>query len=113
MSNLNKEPIKSGYVFNRLNSKGQAIFRRDTNETLEEVENYLMDKDIDYDVRGSTMLWIRTLRGCYSYYYTTGRWSPYIPRGATKNGYPKKHYNSKGISDFVERFATKKDNYEM
>ena len=37
----------------------------------------------------------------YSYYYTTGRWAKYMPRN---RGYPKKHYRSKGIEDFYNRF---------
>jgi hypothetical protein len=95
----------NGYVFDRVNSKGEVVFRRNTNETLEEVEDYLKFMDIEYEVKGSAyMLWIRTNRGCYSYYYTTGRWSPYVT-----NGYPKKHYKSNGISDFIQRFATKKE----
>ena len=92
----------NGYVFDRRNSKGEVIFRRNTKETLHEVENYLELKGIEYEVKsGARMLWIKTNRGLYSYYYTTGRWSPYV-----KGGYPKKHYKSNGIVDFITRFAT-------
>ena len=92
----------NGYVFDRVNFKGEVVFRRNTKETLHEVENYLELKGIEYEVRsGAKILWIRTNRGLYSYYYTTGRWSPYV-----KGGYPKKHYKSNGIVDFITRFAT-------
>jgi len=95
----------NGYVFDRVNSKGEVVFRRNTNETLEEVEEYLNFMDILYVVRsGAKMLWIKTDRGVYSYYYTTGRWNVYLP-----TGYPHKHYKSNGISDFIQRFATKKE----
>jgi hypothetical protein len=97
-----KEYEPNGYVFDRVNSKGEVLFRRDTKETLEEVENYLELKGIEYEVRsGARMLWIRTNRGLYSYYYTTGRWSPFVEKG-----YPRKHYKSNGIIDFITRFAT-------
>ena len=38
--------MSSEYKYDRTNSKGEKIFRRDTNETLEEVEKYLDSKNI-------------------------------------------------------------------
>ena len=92
----------NGYVFDRVNFKGEVVFRRNTKETLHEVENYLELKGIEYEVRSDArMLWIKTNRGLYSYCYPTGRWSPYV-----LGGYPKKQYKSDGIIDFIMRFAT-------
>ena len=45
------------------------------------------------------MLKIQSETDSYAYYYTTGRWSPYII-----GRFPKKHYHSKGIEDFINRF---------
>ncbi len=93
----------NGYYYDRTNSKGEVKFRRDTNESLEEVTKYLDDIGIEYQVRsGASMLWITTHRK-YAYYYTTGRWAPLAPKG-----YPKKHYKSNGIADFIKRFSKEK-----
>ena len=86
----------------RTNSKGDAIFRKDTNETLEFVEKYLKDKDIEYSVnRAASMIWITNQEGReYVYYWTTGRWSK------RRMSY-KIHYRSNGIDDFVTRFLNR------
>lgn len=67
---------------------------------------FLDSKGIEYESRcGARMLWIyhpEEVWKKYSYYYTTGRWSPY-----KRAKMPKKHYHSKGIEDFVERFLFK------
>ena len=90
----------SGYYYDRTNSKGEAIFRRDTKETLKDAEKYLSSKDIFYESNpSSSMMYIDTHRR-YAYYPTTGRWSVYPFR--------TKHYRSNGIEDFITRFATKK-----
>ena len=95
----------NGYIFDRVNFKDEVVFRRNTKETLEEVEEYLNFMDILYVVRNDDkMVWIKTDRGVYSYYYTTGRWNVYLPRG-----YEHKNYKSNGIVDFIQRFATKKE----
>jgi hypothetical protein len=61
--------------------------------------------DILYVVRNDDRtVWIKTDRGVYSYYYTTGRWNVYLPRG-----YEHKNYKSNGIVDFIQRFATQKE----
>ena len=92
----------NGYVFDRVNFKGEVVFRRNTKETLEEVEEYLNFIGILYVVMSDARtIWIKTNRGLYSYCYPTGRWSPYV-----EGGYPKKQYKSDGIIDFITRFAT-------
>jgi len=101
--------MSSEYKYVRTNSKGEKIFRRDTNETFEYVEKYLESKDIYYKSRrGGSMMWIfiddkeiGTYRQ-YVYYPTTGRWNSW-----KSNGFPKKHYRSNGIEDFLTRFALK------
>ena len=96
-----KEYEPNGYVFDRVNFKGDIVFRRNTKETLEEVEEYLNFIGILYVVRNDDKtVWIKTDRGVYSYYYTTGRWNVYLPRG-----YSHKNYKSEGIIDFITRFA--------
>ena len=104
-----KEKLMSEYTYVRTNSKGDKIFRRDTNESLEAAVEYLEGKGLEYEVReGAQMLWIYASNNqAYSYYYTTGRWAPFH-----KGGYPKKHYMSKGINDFVTRFTEKEKHNE-
>jgi len=94
--------MASDYKYARTNSKGEKILRRDTDEDLEFVENYLTDRGIEYKIRyGASMMWIKNLDGkLYSYYWTTGRWAPRSLR-------VKKHYASRGIEDFVNRFLNK------
>ena len=89
-----------GYYYDRTNSKGKAIFRRDTNESLDDVKEYLDSEHIEYEVKPvANMVWVYRDKK-YGYYYTTGRWAPFV-RGA----YPKKHYRSNGIKDFIVRFT--------
>ena len=98
----------NGYVFERVNFKDEVVFRRNTKETLEEVEEYLNFIDVLYISRrvddDDKTVWIKTDRGVYSYYYPTGRWNVHLPRG-----YSHKNYKSNGIVDFIQRFATKKE----
>ena len=90
----------TGYYYDRTNSKGEKIFRRNTNETLEDAEKYLTDNNIYYESRPSgSMMYIETHRR-FAYYPTTGRWSVHPFRN--------KHYKSNGIEDFITRFGTKK-----
>ena len=102
---------KSEYYYSRTNSKGDVILKRDTNEDVEFVEVYLQSIDVEYEVKsGARMMWIyiphkdkpEWTPKKYAYYYTTGRWNVY-----TRGSYPKKHYRSKGIEDFITRFAMK------
>ena len=93
------------WSFHRRNSKNKVIFKHHTSETLDEVTDFLDKKKLEYDVmQGATMLWIYYKNKSYAYYYTTGRWAPF----SKKSNYPKKHYHSKGIKDFYERFLTAK-----
>ena len=90
------------WTYVRTNSKGEPVFRRDTNEDLDFVENYLIDKNIPYELRtGATLMYIYNKDGKrYAYYWTTGRWS-------VENAIAKGHYHSKGIDDFVNRFLNR------
>lgn len=92
----------SDYTYVRTNSKGEAVLRRDTEDTFEFVVQYLKEKDIEYEYRdGATMfiLW-NDADVRYVYYWTTGRW-------AVKTRKINKHFSSKGIVDFVERFLNR------
>lgn len=93
---------KHKWEYVRTNSKGEAIFRKDTNETLEFVCQYLDKNNIKYEVVSSATLlrvYSRADRP-YIYYWTTGRWSP-------RRNSAKKHFHSNGIADFVERYLNK------
>jgi len=87
----------------RTNSKGETVFKRYTKETMEDAISFLEVNGIEYEERrGAKMLWVYFDNKKYSYYPTTGRWNKY-----KKGGYPDKHYMSKGIEDFYNRFLTK------
>ena len=89
------------WSYSRTNSKGEIKFRHDTNETFEDVIEYLEERNIEYEVKeGAYMLWVHHENRKYAYYYTTGKWAAY-----SKIGRPKLHYSSKGIKDFLERFV--------
>ena len=92
------------WTYVRTNSKGEAIFRRDTHETKEYVDSFLEERNIPYEYRDkANMYWILNDEGKeYCYYYTTGRWSKRVSRG-----FPKKHFHSKGIEDFCNRFLNR------
>jgi len=87
------------WKFDRVNSKGKVIFKHNTKESLEDVKKFLNKKNIYFEETKTQMVRIYFDDKMYSYYYTTGRWSPYNP-----SGYPKKHYYSKNIEDFFTRF---------
>ena len=98
------------WKFDRVNSQGEVIFRHNTNETVEQVIKFLEDKNVEYELTegaGSTMFWIYCNATKYSYYSTTGRWSP-----IKKNNYPTKHYSSTNIKDFYERFLLAKNEFK-
>ena len=105
------KPIKEyDWKFDRINSQGEVIFKHETNETVEQVIKFLKDKNVKYELTegaGSTMFWIYCNATKYSYYSTTGRWSP-----IKKNKYPTKHYSSKNIKDFYERFLLTKNEFK-
>ncbi len=92
----------SEWQYVRTNSKGDAVFRKDTNESLEFVKNYLKEKNIEYHVNiPAFLVYIENEEGReYVYYWTTGRWS----RRRMKY---KVHYYSNGIDDFVTRFLNR------
>mgnify|MGYP006908268129 CR=1 FL=1 len=93
---------KHDWQYVRTNSKGERIFRKETNESLEFVREYLDKHGIEYEVVMSASLIIIYSKADrpHMYYWTTGRWSP------RKRNYTK-HYHSNGIADFVERYLNK------
>jgi hypothetical protein len=96
------------WKFNRVNSKGELIFKHKTEQTVEDVCKFLDKHKVKYEKRlGATMLWIYFQGKEYAYYYTTGRWHTFV-----MNGYPKKHYHAKGIKDFYNRFLLPNANEE-
>lgn len=83
---------------------GKAIFRHDTNESLEDILKYLDAEKITYAVtKAPHMLTLRSAKGIvYSYHWNTGRWATF------KNGsLPHKHYRATGIKDFITKFLLK------
>jgi hypothetical protein len=84
------------------NKYGEPRFKHDVEETLDDVLEYLDSLEgVEYSLReGATMLWVDYSGERYAYYYTTGRWSPWI-----EEGLPSKHYRSINIKDFMERFV--------
>lgn len=101
-------PEKSEWVFVRKNSKGENIFRRDTHQTAEHVANVFNEKEIPFDFFKSAScfkLYNDRDNKCYQYYYSTGRWGVY-----KWDRRPTKHYHSKSVEDFLERFFFKEFN---
>lgn len=94
--------IEKGYQYHRTNSKGEAVFRRDTNQNIEEVKKYLDEHAIKYEDRSkATALKIYDKKERpYIYYWTTGRWKPY-------NGRMSPHYCSNSIEDFVTKYLNR------
>jgi len=91
----------SEYKYKRTTSKGEKVFRRDTNESIDDVEKYLIKNKIPYRGTGTSMLYIENKAGKeYAYYCTTGRWS-------IKKRVYKHHYHSKGIEDFVTNYLNR------
>jgi len=104
-----REEQDYNWKYNRINSKGEIIFRHDTNQLLESVMEFLREKNIDFILKEkANMLWIYYKGNKVAYFYTTGRWNTF----KANRGYPKKHYSSKGIRDFCNRFLfNMKENY--
>jgi hypothetical protein len=99
------------WSFNRVNSKGEVLFSHSTNETVDDVSEYLDSKNINHELTqgaGSTMFWIYFNDNKYAYFSTSGRWAPW-----NKGGYPSKHFTSKGIEDFCNRFLFSKPNFKV
>jgi len=93
----------NSYQYFKTDSKGDPVFRKDTDQTLREVEIYLKESDITYEYRlGATALKIYNEQDKpYIYYFTTGRWKPY-------NGKRAPHYHSDSIQDFVKKYLNRK-----
>ena len=95
-------PAPSEWKFIRVDKEGAPVFRRDTNETAEYVGKVLNELGIPFVFQntGSCFrIYNEEKRKNYQYYYSTGRWGVY--NGWTR---PSKHYRSKSIKDFLERF---------
>ena len=99
------KPIKEkkyNWKFNKINSKGETLFKHTTDESVDYVIEFLENENIKYELTeaaNSTMFWIYFKYNKYAYYSTTGRWAPF-----NKGKYPSKHYTSEGIKDFYNRF---------
>lgn len=93
---------KHKWTYVRTNSKGENIFRKETNESLDFVCNYLLKSNIHYEInKAASLLVVHNKIGKeYMYYWTTGRWSP---RKIKYN----KHYHSDGIEDFVKKYLNR------
>ena len=89
----------SEWSYVRTNSKDERVFRRNTNESLSFVTEYLDDKKIPYEVVNSAgLIFIdNEIKIRYVYYWSTGRWSK------KKRTYDK-HYHSKGIDHFTTTY---------
>lgn len=94
-------PGKWNYVGS--NSKGEAKFKRYTNQTLAHVKDYLDTLGICYYAHeDARVIFIykdkepkSVYSNRYSYYYTTGRWG---------NDKREKHYSCEGIEHFMQTY---------
>lgn len=93
---------KHNWQYVRTNSKGEAVFRKDTGQSLAHCLEYLKHEGIEYEVVESATLIIIYSKADrpYMYYWTTGRWSP------RRRNY-NKHFHSDGIENFVEKYLNK------
>jgi len=95
------------WSYSRTNSKGEVIFRHDTEEDFNFVTAFLDKKNIEYEKKmGGSMMWIYYKDETYSYYPTTGRWQ-------TRRNHFLGHYHSKGIEDFYTRFLIPKQEFTL
>jgi len=91
------------WVYKGTNSKGKRKFRIYTDDTKDDVINYLNKKGIAYVYHPkASMFFIYKEKEPkdeyaprYAYYYTTGMWG---------NDTRSKHYYSKGIEHFIETY---------
>tara|TARA_Y100000004_G_C8729287_1_gene333603 strand:+ start:31 stop:456 length:426 start_codon:yes stop_codon:yes gene_type:complete len=92
----------SEWKYVRTNSKGKKIYRRNTNESLEFVIDYLQKQDLPYEVcMSASFIYITNIANIqYLYYWTTGRWCARQPHISLY----EKHEHSKGIEDFVTNY---------
>lgn len=93
---------KHNWEYVRTNSKGEAVFRKETGQTLEYVCDYLNDNNIRHEIVLSASLIVVYSKADrpYMYYWSTGRWTP------RRKSY-KKHFHSDGIEDFVGKYLNK------
>ena len=85
--------------------KGKPIFKHRTKESIDDVTSFLDNEGVDYiESRKAYMITIFYNEKAYQYFYTTGRWAQYSMR----RGFPKKHYHSTGVKDFLTRFLRKR-----
>jgi signal recognition particle GTPase len=99
------------WSFNRINSKGEILFKHVTNETVDDVAEFLNNNNIKYELTagaGYTMFWIYFNDKKYAYFSTSGRWAQW-----KNGGYPTKHYTSKNIEDFYNRFLLAEPKFKI
>ena len=94
---------KTGYRYFKTSRKGEPVFRRNTDQTLCEVETYLKESNINYEYRlEATALKIYNKEEIpFIYYFTTGRWKRY-------NGRKFPHYHSNSVQDFAIKYLNRK-----
>ena len=76
-------------------------------EKVESIRSVLEEKNIAYAYSEQAKmfkLYNEETGKTYQFFYTTGKWGVY-----RMNDFPNKHYNSKSIQDFLERFFYKKE----
>lgn len=93
---------KHNWEYVRTNSKGEAVFRKDTGQSLVHCLEYLKHEGIQHEVVESATLIVIYSKADrpYMYYWTTGRWSP------RRRNY-NKHFHSDNIENFVEKYLNK------
>jgi hypothetical protein len=102
---LETNPKVGKFKYDRTNSKGEVKLRRETNQTLKEVETFLEENNIKFEtINSARLIKIFHLDVIYQYFWTTGRWGVY-----RWHNYPSKHYMSKGVEDFYIRFLKSKE----
>ena len=102
----------SDWIFNGLDKNKKPKFKRPTNESLEDVINYVDKRKAKYIPRKNKSISIYTRVNKYHYYYTTGRWGINLLNNNYRRSSSKKYYMSKGIKDFYNRFFKDKLNQE-
>ena len=101
-----EERPQTEYYYVRTNKSGEAVLRRDTDETVKYVSEVLEDNGIPFEYKSGGYCFViykEETGKYYQYFNTTGRWGVF--RGGKRR--PAKHYSSKGIQDFLDRFFNK------
>jgi len=94
------------WKYTGLDNKGKPMFKRQINESLDDVTSFLDDKGIKYIIGKGQSLAIYSRIQKFRYYYTTGRWHKNAFNNSIKSDNTA-HYMSKGIEDFYTRFLSK------